>query len=77
MERISEFDINNDEIRLLSYNDICEITSLSRPTISRMIKRGEFPSPVALGGGKKKRRAFKYTDIKEWVGGLKKGDGGE
>lgn len=47
-------------LQYLTWDDVCSLSSLSRSTIRRQIKRGEFPSPVTLSP---KRVAFKAEEV--------------
>lgn len=49
---------------LISINQACQLTSLSRTTIWYKIKSGEFPKTVYLGGI---RKAFVKSEIEEWI----------
>jgi prophage regulatory protein len=52
---------------LLSVADVCACTSLSKPTIHRMMARGEFPRSVRVGHS---RVAWRADDVRAWVNGL-------
>lgn len=47
----------------LKLQDIIEITTLSRSTILRMVKKGHFPPHVTIGGTSLWRKA----DVDQWV----------
>lgn len=47
-------------LQYLTWDDVCRLSSLSHSTIRRQIKRGQFPSPVALSP---KRVAFKAEEV--------------
>ncbi|MDO5896539.1 helix-turn-helix transcriptional regulator [Agrobacterium sp. Azo12] len=49
---------------LISLNDACVMTSLSRTFINKMRAAGEFPTAVALG---EKRVAFVRSEVVEWI----------
>jgi len=55
-------------LRLLTYDDVASITSLSKPTLSRYIKAGRFPKPVRINRTNAIR--FKSTEIENWINGL-------
>lgn len=55
---------NQDLARLLPLPTILDLTSLSEPTISRAIKRGEFPRPVKLT---KNRIAWREPEVRAWL----------
>jgi prophage regulatory protein len=49
---------------LISLNDACELTSLSRTMINRLRGEGRFPAAVSLG---EKRVAFVRAEVQGWV----------
>lgn len=49
--------------RLLSIRDVTDQTSLSRPTIYRLIGNGQFPRQIRLS---KNRVAWKESDVENW-----------
>lgn len=49
---------------LMTMNQVCEATSLSRTTIWRLQQRDEFPRGVRLSAA---RVAYKTSDIDAWV----------
>lgn len=51
-------------IALISPKDACEITSLNRSTIERLIAAGEFPKPVRITRG---RVAFDKSAVEAWI----------
>ena len=53
-----------DEHVLVSLNEICRMTSLSRTAINRWRERGEFPAAVPLGD---RRVAFIRAEVVEWI----------
>ncbi|UYQ70665.1 AlpA family phage regulatory protein [Pelagibacterium flavum] len=55
---------NDDTPRLISLNDVCEITSLSRTAINRFRANGEFPEEVSLG---ERRVAFVRSEVHAWM----------
>ncbi len=56
--------MSSDEYRLLRLHEVLRMCKLSKSTVYRMIRAGEFPVPVKLG-----QRAVGWweKDIKEWV----------
>ncbi|GAB5350752.1 helix-turn-helix transcriptional regulator [Qipengyuania sp. 483] len=50
--------------KLISLNQACEITSLSRTMINRLRSQGRFPMAVPLG---EKRIAFCRDEVATWV----------
>lgn len=49
---------------LISLNDACRLTSLSRTAINRWRDLGRFPSAVQLGD---KRVAFVLAEVQQWI----------
>lgn len=52
------------QIALLSREKVVEITSLSKTTIWRMMKKGQFPKSVRASMG---RVAWYKSDIDKWL----------
>lgn len=50
---------------LISMNDACALTSLSRTAILRLLDADRFPPKVDLGTGR--RFAFNRAEVKEWI----------
>lgn len=53
-----------DDPVLVSLNEICRMTSLSRTAINRWRERGEFPAAVPLGD---RRVAFVRSEVVTWI----------
>lgn len=53
-----------DTPHLISLNDACRLTSLSRTAINRWRDLGKFPKAVALGD---KRVAFVRAEVEDWI----------
>lgn len=54
----------NDIPVLISLNDACRLTSLSRTAINRWRALGKFPKAVPLGD---KRVAFIRAEVDQWI----------
>nr|MDX8318163.1 AlpA family phage regulatory protein [Agrobacterium sp. rho-8.1] len=55
----------NDNIpALISLNDACKITSMSRTMLNRYRAEGRFPVAVELG---ERRVAFVRAEVKDWI----------
>ncbi|AGB71017.1 MULTISPECIES: helix-turn-helix transcriptional regulator [Rhizobium] len=55
----------NDNIPILiSLNDVCQLTSLSRTMINRLRSEGRFPGAADLGD---RRVAFVRTEVLQWI----------
>lgn len=55
---------NTDLPTLISLNDACQLTSLSRTAINRYRAEGRFPQPVPVGF---KRIAFVRAEVVAWI----------
>lgn len=55
---------NTSQSVLVSLNDVCSMTSLSRTYINKMRAAGGFPAAVNLG---EKRVAFVRAEVIEWI----------
>ena len=60
--------------KLLRLWQVMEITSLSKSTIYRMIRSGDFPSPLQIGS---KSVAWRQIDLEKWMKNLPQVPGGE
>ena len=49
---------------LISIPETCEKICVSRTVLWRLVKNGEFPKPVAVGG---KRKFFIASEVDEWI----------
>ena len=56
-------DLNKSFIRIA---DVIELTTLSKSTIYRMIRKNEFPKPIALRG-MEKVRLFVKGEVEDWI----------
>jgi prophage regulatory protein len=54
----------NDNRVLVSINDVCEMTSLSRTAISKHRYAGNFPIEVVLG---ERRIGFVRAEVEAWI----------
>lgn len=54
----------SDNPILVSLNDACRLTSLSRTAINRWRTLGKFPAAVPLGD---KRVAFVRAEVQQWI----------
>ena len=52
--------------RILSTNDVCVLTTLSRPTLWRLGKAGKFPEKVQLSPH---RVGYDSVKVENWIAG--------
>lgn len=55
---------NDNHQILISINDVCSLTSLSRTSINKLRSGDQFPAEVSLG---ERRIAFVRTEVLEWI----------
>ncbi len=60
-----------DAPELVNISTVVEMTTLSKATIYRMIKEGEFPKGVMIS---KKRRVWKKQDVVDTINNLLQAD---
>ncbi|WP_019558516.1 AlpA family transcriptional regulator [Thioalkalivibrio sp. ALE12] len=58
--------MNPVQPELLRQNDVIRMTGMSRTTIYRLRRRGEFPPPRTLGT----TIAWRRRDVEEWINRL-------
>ena len=56
-------DLNKSFIRI---KEVIELTTLSKSTIYRMVRKNEFPKPIALRG-MEKVRLFVKGEVEDWI----------
>ena len=61
--------MEDDEIKVLRMVDILKMTKLSRTTLWRRVRRGDFPAPMRLGAPPARAKGWLLTDVVEWVNG--------
>ncbi|OXS99094.1 hypothetical protein B7H23_12885 [Notoacmeibacter marinus] len=64
MENAVSEAVPTETVSFCSIAETCEITSLSRPTIWRLVRDGTFPRPVALTD---RRNAFVRSEVNAWL----------
>ena len=57
------------EERLLSARTIAAMCEVDISTIYKWMRAGDFPPPLKVGG--KANSRWRYSDVKEWMDGLK------
>ena len=57
-------DNDNIPVRLISLNEACRLTSMSRTMLNRYRAEGRFPVPVDLGD---RRIAFVRVEVLAWI----------
>lgn len=55
--------IDLDAMKIITLERVLELFPVSRMTIHRMVRRGDFPAPVKLGG----TNVWLEGDLKEWL----------
>jgi prophage regulatory protein len=61
--------IKPTEDRLIRYPEAVKIVGISRPTIWRLIKKGEFPAPRVISAG---AVGFSLSELHEFIGSRQK-----
>lgn len=51
-------------LRLLSFKDVENLTGMSRSTINRLVKRGDFPRPRLIT---ERKVGFLEADLEKWI----------
>ena len=59
---------------IVRIEEVTEITGLSRTSIWRRVKTGEFPNPLRLGGSNTRAVGWRRSDIDNWIAGLRPAD---
>lgn len=62
--------MNVPEQAILRWEDVIRTVRLSRETICRRMKDGDFPKPVRLGGPGSRALGWRRTDIERWLNDL-------
>ena len=57
-------------IGFLREPEVLQLVPLSRSTLWRRIKDGEFPKPFRLGGSRSRAVAWRRADVEGWLDGL-------
>ena len=50
--------------------DVLALLRISRSTLWRRVRDGEFPQPVRLGGAKSRAVGWRRTDVERWLEAL-------
>ena len=58
------------EKKLLRHDDVLEMTSMTRSTLGRRVKTGEFPAPFKLGGPTTRAVRWLRVEVDEWIANL-------
>ena len=53
--------------RMLRLPEVAEVTGLSKTTIWRRVRSGDFPAPVRLGGRGSRSVGWRKSDIEDWL----------
>ena len=55
------------EPQILRIADVIAATGLSRTTLCRRVKSGDFPAPIRLGGADSRAVGWRRTEIDVWI----------
>ena len=55
--------------KILRIPDVVEVTGLSRTTIWRRVKSGDFPAPVRLGSMATRSIGWREGEVERWIEG--------
>ena len=53
--------------RILRIPEVVQVTGLSRTTIWRRVKSGDFPAPVRLGNLATRSVGWRESEIRKWI----------
>ncbi len=67
MQNQIQTEIAEPQLRLLSLDAVCRMTSRSRSSIYRDVEKGSFPAPVRTGP---KSNAWIYDEVQDWIRAL-------
>ena len=60
------------EKKLLRIADVLETTSMSRSTLWRLVKTGQFPAPLKVGGPNGRAVRWLRAEVEEWIADLQR-----
>ena len=55
--------------RIMRITEVADITGLSRTTVWRRVRSGDFPPPVKLGGPTSRSVGWRKEEIEKWIKG--------
>lgn len=58
---------SRDDLRLMRVDQVLEVVPVSRATLYRMIRKGEFPKPCRIG----RLTVWPHSDVRAWVNRVK------
>lgn len=58
------------EPRLLTKQQVCELTGCSYPTLWTMMRRNEFPRARAIGSNANSKNVWLSSEVEAWMRGL-------
>ena len=64
MDRGEEKTATDPEVKIHRVKSLVRLLGISRTTIWRLVKGGDFPKPISLG---KRAKGWRREDIDEWV----------
>ncbi len=56
------------EVQILRIGQVLCMTGLSKTTLWRRVRAGEFPAPVRLGGPRSRAVGWRRADVERWIG---------
>ena len=60
--------------RIIRIREVIDVTGLSKTTIWRRVREGEFPVPLKLGGPNTRTVGWREPDVEAWLNGLQEID---
>ena len=60
------------EKKLLRIADVLETTSMSKSTLLRLVKTGQFPAPLKVGGPNTRAVRWLRVEVEEWIANLER-----
>ena len=53
--------------RIMRIPEVTEVTGLSKTTIWRRVKSGDFPAPLRLGSLSTRSVGWRFSDVQTWL----------
>ncbi len=55
------------EPEILRQKDVCDLTGLSKTTLWRRVRAGEFPAALRLGGPDSRAVGWRRSEVEAWL----------